>query len=173
MFGAAKVKKTKSVIHPIKCTLEDLYQGKKIRIKVTRDRNCIPCNGKGTHNAANNQKCEVCSGSGQIKQMRMMGPGNMREVSVVCDLCNGTGETIPESGRCQTCKGKRIQKEKKVIECKVDRGAPDGEKYFFHGEADEHPEKEAGDVVFIVAQQKHDVFKRRGADLLMTKEISI
>lgn len=31
-------KKTKSVIHPVKCTLEDLYQGKKIKVKITRDR---------------------------------------------------------------------------------------------------------------------------------------
>ena len=44
MFGGAGgpnlVKKTKSVIHPIKCTLEDLYLGKKVRVKVTRDRIC-------------------------------------------------------------------------------------------------------------------------------------
>jgi len=33
--------------------------------------------------------------------------------------------------------------------------------------------KEAGDVVFIVSQEKHKVFKRRGADLLMTKEITV
>jgi len=60
-----------------------------------------------------------------------------------------------------------------VLEITIDKGAPDGEKYFFHGEADEHPVKEAGDVVFIVSQQKHEVFKRKGADLLMTKEITL
>jgi DnaJ-class molecular chaperone len=38
------------------------------------------------------------------------------------------------------------------LECKVDKGAPDGEKYIFHGEADEHPKKEAGDIVFIVSE---------------------
>ena len=59
--------------------------------------------------------------------------------------------------------------EKKVLECKISQGAPDGEKYIFHGEADEHPDKEAGDVVFIVSEQKHATFKRRGADLLMNK----
>jgi DnaJ family protein A protein 2 len=59
------------------------------------------------------------------------------------------------------------------LECKVDKGAPDGEKYIFHGEADEHPNKEAGDIVFIVSEEKHKIFKRRGADLLMTKEISV
>lgn len=52
-------------------------------------------------------------------------------------------------------------------------GAPDGEKYVNHGEADEHLDKEAGDVVFIVAEQKHAVFKRKGADLLMNKDITL
>jgi len=33
----------------------------------------------------------------------------------------------------------------------IDKGSPDGAKYFFHGEADEYPKKEAGDVVFIVS----------------------
>lgn len=28
-------------------------------------------------------------------------------------------------------------------------------------------------MVFIVSQEKHKVFKRRGADLLMTKEITV
>ena len=60
-----------------------------------------------------------------------------------------------------------------MIEVNIDKGSPDGAKYTFHGEADEFPKKEAGDVVFIVAQQKHAVFKRKGADLLMSKEISL
>jgi DnaJ family protein A protein 2 len=59
MFGGAAkgVKKTKSVIHPMKCSLEDLYSGKKIRIKITHDRNCKDCNGKGAKNNGNNSKC--------------------------------------------------------------------------------------------------------------------
>lgn len=64
-------------------------------------------------------------------------------------------------------------KEAKVIECIIDKGSPDGAKYIFHGEADEHPDKEAGDVVFIVQEQKHETFKRKGADLLITKHITL
>lgn len=41
-------------------------------------------------------------------------------------------------------------KDKKVIEAVVDKGAPHGEKYVFHGESDEHPDKEPGDVVIVV-----------------------
>ena len=57
MFGQDKgPKKTKSIIHPVKCTLEELYNGKSTRIKITRDRICKKCDGKGGE-SHNNQKC--------------------------------------------------------------------------------------------------------------------
>ena len=34
-------------MHPVKCTLEDLYNGRNFRIKVNRDRICKECKGKG------------------------------------------------------------------------------------------------------------------------------
>lgn len=55
----------------------------------------------------------------------------------------------------------------------IDKGAPHGEKYIFHGESDEHPDKEPGDVVIVVNEQPHKTFKRKGADLLMEKDISL
>lgn len=64
-------------------------------------------------------------------------------------------------------------KEKKVIVCEVDKGAPHAEKYTFHGESDAHPDKEAGDVVLIVNELPHKTFKRKGADLLIEKEITL
>jgi len=36
--GKMGPKKTKSVIHPVKCTLEELYMGKTMKVKVNRDR---------------------------------------------------------------------------------------------------------------------------------------
>jgi len=52
-----------------------------------------------------------------------------------------------EKDKCKTCKGKKTNKEKKIIEVQVDKGAPNSEKYVFHGEADEYPDIEAGDIV--------------------------
>lgn len=55
----------------------------------------------------------------------------------------------------------------------VEKGAPHGEKYVFHGESDAHPDREPGDVVIAVQEQPHKVFKRKGADLFMEKEITL
>lgn len=35
------------------------------------------------------------------------------------------------------------------------------------------PGREAGDVILVVNEQPHDIFKRKGADILMEKEISL
>merc|ERR1719401_427638 len=39
--------------------------------------------------------------------------------------------------------------------------------------ADEHPDADAGDVVFVLKQQEHAIFKRKGADLFIEKTISL
>jgi DnaJ-class molecular chaperone len=49
MRGGQKAgpKKGKSVLHPVKATLEDLYNGKTAKVAVNRDRICSKCEGKG------------------------------------------------------------------------------------------------------------------------------
>ena len=43
----------------------------------------------------------------------------------------------------------------------------------FRGMADEKPNMEPGDVHFLVQEKEHDVFKRKGADLLITKTLTL
>ena len=90
-----------------------------------------------------------------------------------CEDCRGKGEVINEKDKCKTCQGKKVNKEKKIIDAEIDKGAPNGQTYVFHGEGDEFPGVEAGDVIIIVQEQPHKVFKRKGADILMEKEITL
>lgn len=120
-----------------------------------------------------NSTCARCKGRGMVTQMTMLGPGMYTQSTGPCGDCNGTGEQIDEANKCQACNGKKVLKEKKVIEAVIDKGAPHGEKYVFHGESDEHPDKEPGDVVIVVNEQPHKVFKRKGADILMEKDITL
>ena len=150
MFGAKKgPEKTKSVVHPIKCTLEELYMGKKVRVKLNRDRICKKCKGAGGEDRGSD-KCEICNGSGKILKSTMIGVGQFMDKAVPCDVCDGKGEIKKDLESCGDCKGKKVVKEQKVVEVTIDKGSPDGAKYIFHGEADEFPNKDAGDVVFIV-----------------------
>jgi len=74
---------------------------------------------------------------------------------------------------CKPCNGKKVQKERKKLKVEVDKGAPNGEKYTIHGEGDEIPGAEAGDVIVQIKEKPHKVFKRKGADLIMEKEITL
>jgi len=165
-------KKGKSVQHAVKVTLEDIYKGKTSKLAVNRDRICKKCEGRGGQDGANST-CEGCKGRGMRTKMTMLGPGMYSQSTGPCDECNGTGETIDEANKCKNCNGKKVVKEKKVLEAVIDKGSPHGEKYIFHGESDEHPDREPGDVVIVVDEQPHKVFKRKGADLLMEKEITL
>lgn len=48
-----------------------------------------------------------------------------------------------------------------------------GQKIQFRGMADEKPNMEPGDINFIVQEKEHDLFKRKGADLPITKTLSL
>jgi len=64
-------------------------------------------------------------------------------------------------------------KDKKILQVYVDPGMKNGQKIVFAGEADEAPGLEAGDIVFVVSERKHDLFKRNGNDLYMEQKIPL
>ena len=165
-------KKGKSVLHPVKATLADLYNGKTTKVAVNRDRICSKCNGLGGKSGAV-MTCTTCKGRGMRTVMQQLGPGMYTQSTRPCEECEGKGEVINEKDKCKTCDGKKVTKEKKILEVQIDKGAPNGEKYVFHGEADEFPDVEAGDVVIQVQEESHETFKRKGADLLIEKEITL
>ncbi len=139
-------KKGKPVLHQVKVTLEDLYNGKLTKLAVNRDRICTKCNGVGGKAGAV-ATCSACKGKGMRTIMQQIGPGMYSQRTGPCDECNGQGETVDPKNKCKECDGKKVTKEKKVLEVQIDKGAPNGEKYVLHGEADEYPGIEPGDVV--------------------------
>jgi len=55
----------------------------------------------------------------------------------------------------------------------VPKGSPDGHKIHFSEKADEIPDGEAGDVVFVLQEQPHSEYKRKGDDLFLERSISL
>lgn len=72
-----------------------------------------------------------------------------------------------EKDRCKTCHGKKVVRERKILEVHVDRGMRDGQKITFHGEGDQDPNVKPGDIIIILDEQPHTLFKRDGMDLYM------
>ncbi len=145
--GPGAKRKVKPTVHKLKCTLEDIYNGKSTKIKVTRERLCEGCGGKGGDKV---ETCSGCEGRGMKTTMTMLGPGMYSQRSGPCDDCDGQGEMISASSKCKKCKAKKVVKDVKVFDINIDKGSPHNEKIVLHGEGDEIPDAEAGDVVVVV-----------------------
>jgi DnaJ family protein A protein 2 len=102
-----------------------------------------------------------------------MGPGMYQQTQKTCDKCKGEGEIIAESARCKTCNGKKTIEKEKVIEVGVDKGVPNNYPIKIPGEGNEIPDALAGDLVFITRELPHNTFQRVGADLFMTRKITL
>lgn len=49
----------------------------------------------------------------------------------------------------------------------------DGQRITFHGEGDQEPGLEPGDVVILLDQKEHAVFQRQGDDLVMKMSLKL
>eukprot|EP00579_Thalassiosira_antarctica_P006003 CAMPEP_0201881754 /NCGR_PEP_ID=MMETSP0902-20130614/11955_1 /ASSEMBLY_ACC=CAM_ASM_000551 /TAXON_ID=420261 /ORGANISM="Thalassiosira antarctica, Strain CCMP982" /LENGTH=420 /DNA_ID=CAMNT_0048410017 /DNA_START=60 /DNA_END=1322 /DNA_ORIENTATION=+ len=147
---AAGPRKSESVNHPLKVSLEDLYNGKTAKIAINRQ--VI---------VGESKMCTACDGQGAVIELRQIAPGMVQQLQRRCTECSGQGY----------CASKK--KERKILEVHVEKGMKHNQKIPFRGMADEKPNMEAGDVNFIIQEKEHDLFKRKGADLLITKTLSV
>ncbi|OQR81753.1 hypothetical protein THRCLA_11437, partial [Thraustotheca clavata] len=164
--------KGEDLTHPLKVSLEDLYNGKTVKLAVNRDVLCGRCEGRGGAVGAE-KTCDTCNGRGMRIQHRQIAPGMVQQVQSVCPDCRGQGKTIRESDRCKACKGNKVTKERKVLEVHIEKGMRNGQRITFTGEADQAPGTIAGDIVFVVQEKEHAIFQRKGANLIMEKKITL
>lgn len=158
--------------HSVKASLEDLYNGRTIRLAISRNKPCTDCEGRGGKEGAE-KTCTQCRGKGATIQLRQIGPGMVQQIQAACANCKATGKLIDEKDKCKSCKGQKVYKDRKVLEVLIEKGMKHGSKIKFAGEADEIPGTIPGDVVIIVQEKEHDIFKRKGSDLVMDIELSL
>merc|ERR1711991_686438 len=119
---------------------------------------CRQCGGSGAENPDDVQQCPVCSGSGVKIVTKRLGPGFVQQMQTTCDKCGGKGQIV--SSTCPVCKGKKVVNGENELFITIERGMPDGHKMVFHGEADQGPEINPGDVVFAIRTAPHPQFRR-------------
>merc|ERR1719162_1895474 len=85
----------------------------------------------------------------------------IQQMQSACGACGGQGKSF------------KTKSDREVLEVHIQKGVPDGHKVQFREMADEHPDADTGDVVFVLKEQEHSEFKRRGADLFIERRISL
>jgi DnaJ family protein A protein 1 len=167
-----KENKGKDVIHQLGVTLEDLYNGSTRKLALQKNVVCDKCGGKGGKEGAV-QRCSGCKGSGSQVILNQLGAGMYQQIHTTCRECDGTGEKINPKDMCKTCQGRKIVQERKILEVHIDKGMDDGQKITFFGEGDQIPGLEPGDIIIILEEREHALFRRREMDLFMKMEITL
>lgn len=119
------------------------------------------------------QTCTTCRGSGIEVHIRQLGIGMVQQMQTSCRSCRGKGQVINPKDRCKKCEGKKVVREKKILEVNVDKGMRDGQQIRFHGEGDQDVDMEPGDIIIVLDEKRHEVFTRRHMDLVMMMQLSL
>merc|ERR1712131_557279 len=65
------------------------------------------------------------------------------------------------------------QRTENILTIDVKKGWKEGTKITFNGEGDEKEGYDAGDIIFILRENKHKEYKRKGNDLIYTTDITL
>lgn len=170
---SARERKSEDVVHRLTVTLEDLYNGTTKKMHMSRSMPCQACKATGTK-SGKKYECQKCRGSGVEVQIRPLGPGMVQQIQTRCSTCSGTGYATPTHDKCSTCSGKCLIPESKTFEVHIEQGMKNGAKVVLRGEAGtSEPGLQPGDVVLVVQEKEHEVFKRAGSDLIIVKKVAL
>lgn len=159
-------------VHPLKVSLEDLYNGRVVKLALSRKKPCSDCEGRGGKVGCE-RTCSDCRGQGVRIVHRQIGPGMVQQMQSVCPACQGACKIIDEKDKCKTCKGNKIIQDRKVLEVAIEKGMKSGSKIKFSGEGDEVPGTLPGDIIIVVQEKENDNFKRKASDLIYSMEVSL
>uniref|UniRef100_A0A6B2EAR6 Putative dnaj chaperone n=1 Tax=Phlebotomus kandelakii TaxID=1109342 RepID=A0A6B2EAR6_9DIPT len=170
--GRRRERRGKDLVHQLSVTLEELYMGAVRKLALQKSVICDKCEGRGGKKGAI-EKCMTCRGTGVETKIQQVGPGIVQHFEHMCRSCHGQGELIAAKDRCKTCNGKKTVRERKILEVHVEKGMRDGQKITFAGEGDQEPELQPGDIVIVLDEKEHPLFKRSRDDLIMTMPLQL
>uniref|UniRef100_A0A8C2HFZ2 DnaJ homolog subfamily A member 1 n=1 Tax=Cyprinus carpio TaxID=7962 RepID=A0A8C2HFZ2_CYPCA len=162
----------KNVVHQLGVTLEELYNGSTRKLGLQKNVICEKCDGYGGKKGSI-EKCSTCKGRGVQVQVQQIGPGMIQQIQSMCSDCQGQGERFNSKDRCKNCNGHKVERKKKILEVHIDKGMKDGQKITFHGEGDQEPGLEPGDVIIVLDLKEHPVFQRKNENLIMKMKIKL
>ncbi|MHC4938582.1 MAG: molecular chaperone DnaJ [Planctomycetota bacterium] len=145
----------------LQISLEEVANGVKKTIEITRNENCPDCRGSGAEPGTTASRCPDCGGRGEI--VRSQGFFAMR---TTCPRCRGTGEVIDKP--CNKCSGSGRVPEKKSVTVTIPPGVEDGIQLRLSGEGEAGPRGgPRGDLYCEVHVKPHRLFQRRADDILL------
>ena len=150
--------------YQVELTLEEVATGVEKTLKYKRNGKCKSCDGTGAESGSSMKTCPKCNGRGYVEVTQRTILGNMVS-QMECDECHGKGK-VPEK-KCKSCGGTGIARETVEKKVKIPAGVETGQKLRLEGmgEASETGGPN-GDLYVIIRVKEHDLFQRRGDDII-------
>lgn len=158
------MKQKKHVIHELNLTFEEIFKGVSTKIKINKE---VVTDIHNNIDFINGTKiCDKCDGHKIINQTIQIGPGLFTKNRTKCNVCNYKGWIINE--------GFQLKKVEKEININVTKGITEEEPIIIQKEGDyDIKSKEFDDLIVIIKEKKHPIFKRKHYDLIQQVNISI
>jgi len=151
-------------------SLNDMYNGKEVKMKLDRNGPCDECEGKGSKEPP--KVCVQCNGSGILTKIMQLGPGLIQKMQGQCNKCNGEGKII--INKCMKCKGNCVKRESIFISVYVNPGANHDDKITLENKGDYDVNiNQYSDLQIILKQKEHGLIKRKGNDFEIHYNVSL
>ena len=152
--------------YDLRITFEEAAKGCTKSFDFYRNENCETCKGTGAKPGTSPVTCQMCHGSGQIRQS-----GGWMTTVRTCPTCGGTGKVIQE--KCSSCGGSGRTRVRRTATVKVPAGIDNGQTIIMNGQGEPGLRGgPSGDLYINVIVKPHKLFKRDGYDLHLDLPIS-
>jgi molecular chaperone DnaJ len=132
---------------------------------------CERCDGSGCEPGTHPSRCNVCGGTGEVRQVRRSILGQM-VTAAPCEVCRATGTRI--ASPCRDCRGEGRVHGVRQVDIDVPAGVDSGQRLRLSQRGAAAPRGGVpGDLYVTIAVSPHPSFERNGDDLLHVRRISL
>jgi molecular chaperone DnaJ len=169
--GKPRTNKGSNLRVKVKLSLEEIAKGVEKKIKVSKYVSCTECKGTGAKNGSSFNTCSTCNGHGQVTRVTNTFLGAM-QTTTTCPSCNGEGRII--SNKCTSCYGEGIISAEETISFTIPPGIAEGMQLKVSGKGNAARRGGVnGDLLVLIAEEKHPELVRDGNDLLYYLHLSV
>lgn len=154
----------------IELSFKDAVFGTERTVLIGKTSTCDHCGGSGAKPDAGSEPCAACGGSGRIHEARNSILGQFTSVRA-CAVCDGAG-SIPKE-KCPECKGHGVRRAQEEIKVSIPAGIENGEMIRLPRRGEAVKGGIAGDLYVKVHVERHTVFRREGANLVMNLPVKL
>jgi len=152
--------------HNLTITFAESASGVEREISISKQARCDACEGSGMKPGTSRRHCRSCGGSGQITHRQ-----GFFILQTTCPQCHGEGSVVEEV--CPECRGHGRVEKKKKLTVKIPPGIENGMSLVLRGEGESGTNNgPPGDLYVTVSVERHDLFERRGDDVVCRVPIS-